>query len=164
MRYRKDRLVTDRFLLKGHANTGNHRLSTFLNNSRKHFLEMDDVTLIKHDGSENFTAEWMLVHMDDIILAHEIEETGDEGLKGLSERQKDEISVTVHFDGNSSLRLSGKVRKSTLNISGSRPHDFIVMVEPEIRGLPIAEIPEYGIFENLSYVIVNRKRIAFITQ
>jgi hypothetical protein len=164
MRYLKDLLVTDMFLIKGHANTGNQRLSTFLSNTRKRFLEMDEVILIKHDGGERVLTPWMLVRIDDIILAHEIEEAGDEGLRGLAEREGDKIAVTTHFKGNALLQLSGKVRKRAINSDTLRHHDFIVVVEPKIRGLTVNGAREYTLLENPSYVIVNRNRIAFIFQ
>lgn len=152
------------FFIKGHANTGGQRLSTFLNNTRKRFLEMDEVTSIKLDGGERMLIPWMLVRMDDIILAHEIEEAGDEGLKVLAERDRDNIAVTTHFNGNTSIQLSGKVRKRVINSEPLRNHDFIVVVEPKLQGLPVNAAPEYAVLENMSYVIVNRNRIAFIFQ
>jgi hypothetical protein len=164
MRYLKDLLVTEQFLIKGHANTGGRRLSTFLNNTSKPFLEMDEVTCFNHEGSECARASWMLVRIDDIILAHEIGEAGDEGLKGLAERELDQIAVTACFNANTPIRLSGKVRKRAVNSDSRSHHDFIVVVEPELRGLAFRAMPEFEAFENMFYAIMNRNRIAFISQ
>jgi hypothetical protein len=163
MRYLKDLLITDNFLIKGHASTGGQRLSTFLNNNRKPFLEMDEVTLIGHDSDESVLVPWMLVRTDSILLAHEIGEAGDEGLKGLAEQETDKVTVTVHFNGRTPLQLAGKVRKRALNSEASGHHDFIVVVEAKLQGLNFQTTPEYAVFGNLSYVIMNRNRVAFIS-
>jgi hypothetical protein len=162
MRYLKDLLFTDEFLIKGHINTGGQRLSTFLNRTRKRFLGMEDATLIKHDGGDRIMTEWMLVRVDDILLAYEREDTGDEGLRILGERERDEIAIIAHFSGNTSLQLSGKVRKRALDSETLRHHDFVVALDPVLRGFTARLPREYAVFENLPYVIVNRNRIAFI--
>jgi hypothetical protein len=162
MKYLKDLLFTDRFLIKGHVNTGGQRLSTFLNNTRKRFVEMEEVTLIRHDGGERIPTPWMLVRVDDILLAHEIEEAGDEGLRVLAEREENKIAVTAYFNSNASLQLSGKVRKHAMNSDALRHSNFIVVVEPKLRGLTFKADREYAMLENLSYAIVNKDRLAFI--
>ena len=162
MKYLKDLLFTDTFLIKGHVNTGGQRLSTFLNSTRKRFLEMEEATLIKHDGGDRVLTEWMLIRVDDILLAHELEVTGDEGLRLLGERARDEIAITAHFSGNLSLQLSGKARKRAIDSDTLRHHDFVVVVDPVLQGFTLERAPEYAVFENLPYVIVNRNRIAFI--
>jgi hypothetical protein len=163
MKYVKDLLITDRLLLKGHVNTGSKRLSTFLNDHRGQFLEMDEVMLLKHESCERVSVPSMMLRIDEILLAHELGEAGDEVLKGLAERQKDEMSVAVHFNGHTSLQVSGEVRKRAWNAGTLHQHHFIVMVEPKLTGLPLKEAPEYAALKNPSYVIVNRNRIAFVT-
>jgi hypothetical protein len=163
MRYLKDLLYTEKFLIKGHANTGGQRLSTFLNKTRKHFLEMEDATLIRHDGGDRILTPWMLARLDNIILAYENEESGDEGLKILAERESDRIEVKAFFSGNCSLQLSGKMRKRAMDSDAIRHQDFIVMVEPKLQGFRANKAArEYSVFDNLSYVIVNRNCLAFI--
>jgi hypothetical protein len=162
MKFFKDLLFTDMFLIKGHVNTGGHRLSTFLNNAHRRFLDMEEATLIKHDGSGRITAAWIQVRVDDIIFAHELESSGDEGLKLLAERERDDIDIAAHFSGNPGLQLSGKVRKHTLDAETLSKHDFIVVIEPRFEGLAIPPDPEYAIFNNMSYAIVNRNRLALI--
>lgn len=164
MRFLKDLLFTDLFLIKGHANTGGQRLSTFLNKTPKRFLEMEEATLIKHDGSDRFFSPWMQVRVNDIIFAHEMEVTGDEGLRLLAEREKDSIEITAYFSGITPLQLSGKVRKRALDSEALNDHDFIVMIEPILQGLTLNPAQEYAIVENLPYVILNKNRLAFIFQ
>jgi hypothetical protein len=165
MRYLKDLLLTDRFFIKGHINTGGQRLSTFLNSTSKRLLEMEEVTLVKLDGEERVLSAWMQVRVDEIILAHEMEAAGDEGLRLLAERgRREEIAVTAHFSSNAPLQLLGKVSKRAIDCNSPRPHDFIVVLEPKLRGLTGKLAHEYAVFENLPYVIVNKNRLAFIFQ
>ncbi len=162
MKYLKDLLFTDTFLIKGHVNTGGQRLSTFLNGTRKPFLEVEEATLIDHDGGDRVTTGWMLVRVDDILLAHEMEVTGDEGLRLLGEREREEIAITAHFSGKIALQISGRVRKRALDADAPPIHDFIVVVDPVFKGLALNPGSEYAVFGDLPYVIVNRSRIAFI--
>lgn len=162
MRYFKDFLFTDTFLIKGHVNTAGRRLSTFLNNTRKRFLDIEEATLIHYDGSGRTVAALVQVHMDDIFFAYELDGFGDEGLKLLAEHEKDHYQVTAHFNGNHPLHFSGKVRKHSLDRDTLRSHDFIVIVEPLFEGLSIPPTPEFTVLENLPYAIVNRNRLAFI--
>ena len=162
MRFLKDLLFTEKFFIKGHVNTGDRRLSTFLNNTRKCFLEMEEATLIKHDDGSRITASWMQVQVNDILFAHELEVTGDEGLKHLAERERDDIEATGYFSGSASLQLSGKVRKRALDSDARRDHDFIVVVEPRIEWGAVTLGREYAVLENLPYAIVNKNRLALI--
>lgn len=162
MKYLKDLLLTDRFFIRGHIKTGGQRLSTFLNNTSKRFLEMEEVTVVKHDGNERVVTAWMRVRVDEIILAHEMEVSGDEGLRMLAERGRDEIAVTASFSCNTPLQLSGRVSRRAIDCDSPRHHDFIVVVEPKLRGLTGKALHKHAAFENLPYVIVNRNRLAFI--
>jgi hypothetical protein len=162
MRYLKDLLCTDTYLIKGHVHTGGQRLSTFLNSTRKRFLEMEEATLIKHIGGEPLQAGRMLISVDEILLAHEMEITGDEGMRQLGDRAREEMAITACFNGDIPLQLSGKVRKRVMEADMRRDHDFIVVLEPVIQGLTSKPAPEYDILENSAYVIANRKRIAFV--
>jgi hypothetical protein len=162
LRFFKDFLFTDTSLIKGHVNTGDQRLSTFLNKTQKRFLGIEDATLIQHDGSGRTTAEWVQVHVDAILFAYELEGSGDEGLRLIAEHERDEIEVTAHFGGNHPLRFSGKVRKHSLDAETFPGRNFIVVVEPRFEGLAIPPASEFTIMENLPYAIVNRSRLALI--
>jgi hypothetical protein len=162
MRYLKDLLFTDTHLIKGHIHTGGQRLSTFLNNTRKRFLEMEEATLIKHSGGAPAQTGRMLISIDDILLAHEMEVTGDEGMRHLGDRAKEEMAITAHFSGHIPLELSGTVRKRSMDAEAPRDHDFVVVLQPVLRGVPAKPAPEYSILENPAYVIANRKRIVYI--
>ncbi len=162
MRFLKDLIFTDSHLVKGHANTGSQRLSTFLTNTRKRFLAMEESTRIRHDGGERIQSAQMLVCINDILLAHEMEEAGDIGLRNIALRDRAEIAVTFQLRYDSPLQLSGVVRKRAVNSDASRIHDFIVVANPRLQGFPANPSPEYALLEKASYLIVNKSRIEFI--
>lgn len=162
MRFYKDFLFTDTYLIKGHIRTGDRRLSTFLKNARMRFLDIEEATLIRHDGSGRTTASWIQVHVDNILFAYELEGSGDEGLRLLAEHEKDDVEMTAHFSGSHSLHVSGKVRRHSLDRNTLSGYDFIVVVEPRFAGLSLPPAPEFTILENLPYAIVNRNRLTLI--
>ena len=164
MRFLKDVLYTDTFLIKAHVNTGERRLSGFLNDTRKRFIEVEEATLLKHDGGDRIPASRMQVHIRDILFAHESEDTGDEILRNLAKQQRDEIRMTAFFSSATPLQISGRIPRRAFDSDARRLHDFIVVVQPEFQGLPFKTAPEYDLFRNLHYVIVNRDRIAFLFQ
>jgi len=162
MRYLKDLLFTDTYLIKGHVHTGGKRLSTFLNAARRRFLEMEEATLIQHSGGKTAQAGKILISIDEILLAYEMEVTGDEVMRQLGDRVRDEMEITAHFGSSFPLELSGKVRKRAIDANALRDHDFIVVMQPVLRGLTSKHSPEYSLLENPAYLIANRKRISYI--
>jgi hypothetical protein len=162
MRYLKDLLFTDQYLIKGHAHTGGQRLSSFLNSTRKRFLEMEEATLIKHNGGDRLQIEWMLLRVNDILFAYEMEQTGDAGLRNIAARDKPEMAVTIHLKWDTPMQLSGMVRKRAMNSDMLFNHDFLVMINPILQGVTAKPVPEYALLENVPYLIVNRDRIAFM--
>jgi len=162
MRFLKDVLYTDTFLIKGHINTGDRRLSSYLNNARQRFIDVEEAVLVKHNGEDRIPASSMQVHIRDILFAHESEDTGDQTLRNLANQQRDEIGVTAYFSSLAPLQLSGRIHKRALDSDARRHYDFIVVVQPEFQGLPDNTAPEYDLLRNLDYVIVNRDRLAFL--
>jgi hypothetical protein len=159
MMYLKDLLLTDTFLLKGHISTGGQRLTSFLNAIPKRFLEMNEVTVTDHVRGVRFTNSRMLLRVEEIILAHELVERGDESLKLLAAQERDEVIVTARFSGATPLITSGRVSRRALEHDTPGQHEFIVFTEPNFEGLTSIA---HDIFKNLPYVIANRGRIAFI--
>jgi hypothetical protein len=162
VRYLKYLLLTDAYLIKGHLNTGGRRLSTFLNTTRKHFLEMDEVTIVNQAEGEGARFDPMLLRLDEILLAHEMEEAGDDGLRLLADQERHEVAIHSHFAGTSQLQLSGKVSRRALDRCASGHHDFIVVVEPQLLGLTGRMAQECAVLAGLPYLILNTNRLALI--
>ncbi len=159
MRYLKDLLLTDICLLKGHVNCGGQRLSKFLNATPKRYVEMEEVTLADHSRAELSHSPRVLVRVDEILLAHEMDDAGDEALKILAERDRDDVPVTAGFGGVCPVQVAGQVSRRVMEREPAGAHDFIVIVDPRISGLPGKATAEYDVFQRLPYVIANRERI-----
>jgi hypothetical protein len=161
MIYLKDLILTDAFLIKGHINTAGQRLSTFLNNFHKRFLEVEEATVRDQVQDTSFTTARMLLRVEEILLAHEREDIGDEVLRHLAEEERDDIPVTIQFNGVVRFQLLGKMKKRAVERDSSGQHDFLVVVEPKLLGLTSKAL-DY--FEDLPYLIVNKSRIAHIVE
>jgi len=159
MIYLKDLILTDGFLVKGHINTGGQRLSSFLNNFARRFLDIEEAVVADYVRATNFSASRMLIRMEEIIAAHEMEEIGDEGLRHLAGPERDDTSVTIQFSGTAPFQLRGRMSKRAIERDSSGQHDFLVVVDPKLIGSTNKSL---DVFENLPYLIVNKSRIAFI--
>ena len=157
--YLKDMILTDTFLLKGHISTGGHRLSSFLNNIPKRFLEINEVTVTDHIRDMRFTNARMMLRVEEIILAYELAETGDESLRLMAAQERDEVTVTARFSGAVPLIASGRVSRRILEHDMPGQHEFVVLSEPRLDGLPGTV---QDAFKDVTYVIANRGRIALI--
>jgi len=162
MKYLKDLLLTDTHLLKGHVVTGGQRLSSFLNATPRRHVEMYDVTLCGQNPAETVTMPRVLVRVSEILLAHEMDEAGDQTLKILAERERDEIPIAAFFGGSTPIRLAGRASRRILEREAAGPRDFIVIIEPLLEGIPAATSPEFAVLSDLRYVIANRSRMALI--
>jgi hypothetical protein len=162
MKFHKDLLFTDKHLIKGHIKTGGQRLSTFLNSTRKKFLEMEEALLISHDGKDRIKTDFALVRINEILFAYENEETGDEVMRNLGGRQTAEQPILIHLNSTVPLQLSGKVRKRALESEAIRWHDFFVIMNPVLNGFSAKPAPEYSFIKNVPYLIVNRDRSAIM--
>jgi len=162
MRYLKDLLFTEERLIKGHVQTGGQRLSTFLNNSRRRFLEVEEASLIQHDTGDRVQSSLALVRINALLFAYEMEESGDEGLRTLGGRDRAAVDVHMHLESKIRLSLTGLVRKRALESDTARRHDFLVLENPRIRGFSPEWGPEYALIQSAPYLIVNRDRISII--
>ena len=164
MKFLKHLLLTDTFLLRGHLNTGDQRLSTFLNTIPKSFLEMEEVTFVNRLLGQRTTAGRILIRVEEILLAHETETAGDEHMRVLAGKDRDEIQVVFRFGGAAPFRISGVVSRRTIERDICSGHEFVVMTNPRIQGFGWGKSDEYAVWADLPYVIVNRNRIALVIQ
>jgi hypothetical protein len=161
MKYLKDILVTDTFLLRGHVNSGGQRLSTLLNTTPKRHVEMEEVTLFARERPGTTLIGRMLVRVEEILLAYEMDESGDKAMKILAERDRDEVPVTIYFGGAAPIQIDGKASRRVVDRAVAGAPDFLVLLEPAISGMAGMTADE-GEFSSLPYVIVNRARSAGI--
>jgi len=162
MKYLKDLLLIDTHLLKGHVVTGGQRLSNFLNATPRRHVEMYDVTLCSLSPAETVTMPRVLVRVSEILLAHEMDEAGDQTMKILAERERDEVPIAAFFGGATPIRLAGRASRRIMEREPSGTRDFIVIVDPLLEGIPGGISPEFEVLSSLRYVIANRSRMSLI--
>jgi hypothetical protein len=161
MRYLKDYFLTDDFFVRGHVVTGNKRLSTFLNGTRREFIEVEDALCTRSNG-EIIRTERAVLPLHGILLAHEAGDGGDEALRALAGAGVRSVAVTVHIGGPHGLQVQGKLRRSTLDREDLGPHRFIALTEPRLLGILGSLNPLVLFPGNLPYVIANRQRISLL--
>jgi len=161
MRYCKDFLLTDDFFVRGHVNTGSCRLTTYLNGAGRQFIEIDEALCIKRDG-KCIQAPRAVLSVSEILLAHEACEAGDAAQRSLASRAAGTTDVTIHLIAREPYEIKAKVRRSTFKRDDFGPHQFIVVTEPRIQGLNGAAAFMNRFPDPLSYLIVNRDRVALV--
>lgn len=163
MEYVKDLFLTDSFLIKGYVKTGGRRLSTWLNNYKARFIEVHDATLVGVNQGDRIVTARAMINVDEILLANElIDSAGDHSLRALADGDKDRALVNLYFGGKLPLEVSGKMLKRAYNRTDLGEQDFLVVTEPSVEGLNAKKQREFAVLKRAAYLIVNRKRIAYV--
>jgi hypothetical protein len=123
---------------------------------------MEEPTLIRHDGLDRIQTEFAMIRINEIMIAYEMEETGDEGMRNLGGQHAAELQIHIYLNANPPLQVSGRVRKRTIESEALRKHDFIVLMNPVLKGSSGKLPPECAFFANVPYLIVNRDRAILI--
>ncbi len=163
MDYVKDLFLTESFLVKGHVNTGGRRLTTFLNNMDRKFLEVHDATLVGVTQGDRIVTARAMINVDEILLANElIESAGDESLRQLSDTDGDRALVNLYFSGRLPIEVSGKMLKRAYDRADLGNQDFLVVTETSVEGLSNGKSREFSLIKRAPYLIVNRMRLAYV--
>jgi hypothetical protein len=163
VRYFKDFFLTDSFLIRCHVSTGTWRLSTLLNSTDKPFIEVNSPTFISCTDGTQSSSDRALLRLSDILLAVELDAgEGDETLKSLSERGRKPTPVKIHVSSRMPLEVSGYMDSRISERTDLGPHDFIVIKDPKIHGLPLPVSEAHAFPDASPYVVVNRNRIALL--
>lgn len=156
----EDLFLTAAFLIKGRIAKKYHRLTKVLEDSDRTFLQVEDAVMVSLRGGDVIRTPSVFVNRDEIIFAHEfVEAAGDSMQKQLAADDK-RMRIRAFYSGSVQMELSGKIRPNAYEPSDSGKWYFI-MQEPVIRGLPL-DHPELKVLKNLPYVIVRKKRLAYI--
>ena len=96
-----DVLLTDAFLIKGNVENKYTRLSKLLDEHRKQFLRVRDVTLIDLNSKERIQTPLLHVNLQQVLIAHEfLDEAGDITRADLAREQCDDLQrVRVFYTG-----------------------------------------------------------------
>ena len=126
-----DLFLTDAFLIKGNVENKYTRLSKLLDEHRKTFLRIRDVTLIDLKSRERIHTPLLHMNVDEVLIAHEfLDEAGDVHRAQIAREQKEDLqNVRVFYTGNLNVELAGAIQPSSYEVSDRTSRRFFVMRE-----------------------------------
>ncbi|TDJ66155.1 MAG: hypothetical protein E2O39_16975 [Planctomycetota bacterium] len=162
-----DVFLTDAFLIKGNVENKYTRLSKLLDEHRKYFLRIRDVTLIDLNSRERITTPLLHMNMDEVLLAHEfLDEAGDETRADMANNnaaEEDKLQkVRVFYTGNLNIEVSGQIRANAYEVSDKATRRFFVMRNPILRGFKDNGDKDLRQLLRLPYLILNKERLSYI--
>lgn len=159
-----DLFLTDCFLVKGTVENKYTRLSRLLDDHRKSFLRLRDVTLIDLVSRERIQTPLLHMNLDEVLLAHEyLDEAGDGVAASLAKEQEAQLErVRLFYTGNLNVELAGRIRPRAYEINDKATSRFFVMRDPKVRGFKHEEDPELKQLLELPYVILNKSRLSYV--
>jgi len=159
-----DLFLTDAFLIKGNVENKYTRLSKLLDEHRKYFLRIRDVTLIDLNSRERINTPLLHMNVDEILLAHEfLDEAGDGMRPNMAREQSETLQrVRTFYTGNLNIEIAGEVRPGSYEISDKATRRFFVMTDPKLRGFKDHGDSELAGLTSLPYAILNKERLSYI--
>ena len=156
----EDVFVTDAFLIKGRLRNKSKRLSNFLEDIQRSFLQVDDATMVSLRGSEVIRTPTVMVNQKEIICAHELlDQGGDEALRRLALPNKT-VRIRAFYNGAVQFELAGNVEPGAYEMQGNG-RKYFTMQEPALRGLEL-DHPELSFLQRLDYAIVRKDKMAYV--
>lgn len=157
-----DLFLTDSFLIKGNLENKYTRLSKLLDEHRKYFLRIRDVTLIDLKSCQQIRSPLLHMNVDEVLLAHEfLDEAGDTSRKELAKEQNLQ-KVRVFFTGNLNIEVAGEIRPIAYEISDKATRRFFVMRNAKLRGFKHRDNDDLRAILEMPYAIVNKERLSYI--
>jgi hypothetical protein len=159
-----DLFLTDAFLIKGNVENKYTRLSKLLDEHRKYFLRVRDVTLIDLKSKERIQTPLLHMNVDEVLLAHEfLDEAGDQTRRELAKGHEDSLQrVRAFYTGNLNVEVAGSIRPHAYEVSDKATRRFFVMRDPKLRGFKhLGDDDLKGVLD-LPYAILNKERLSYI--
>lgn len=159
-----DLFLTDAFLIKGNVENKYTRLSKLLDEHRKYFLRVRDVTLVDLKSKERINTPLLHMNVDEVILAHEfLDEAGDQTRRELAREQDGTLQrVRVFYTGNLNVEVAGAIRPGAYEISDKATRRFFVMRDPKLRGFKDQGDEDLQQVLDLPYAILNKERLSYV--
>ena len=159
-----DIFLTDAFLIKGNVEHKYTRLSKLLDEHRKTFLRIRDVTLIDLNSRERIQTPLLHMNVDEVLLAHEyLDEAGDANRPQLAAEQQDNLkNVRVFYTGNLNIEVGGAIQPNSYEAADPTSRRFFVMRKPKFRGFKDHGDQDLAGLHGLPYVILNKIRLSYI--
>lgn len=159
-----DLFLTDAFLIKGNVENKYTRLSKLLDEHRKVFIRMRDVTLIDLNSCDRINTPLLHMNVDEVLMAHEyLDEAGDTSRAELARDQEETLQkVRVFYTGSLNVEIAGQIQPQAYEVSDKSARRFFVMREPRLRGFKDQSDPELQQLLDLPYAILNKTRLSYI--
>jgi len=157
-----DLFLTDAFLIKGNVENKYTRLSKLLDEHRKFFLRIRDVTLIDLNSRERISTPLLHMNLDEVILAHEFLDEAGDGARAELARSPDLHRVRVFYTGGLNIEIGGEIRPQAYEVSDRATRRFFVIRKPKLRGFNDRGDEELMAMHDLSYAILNKERLSYI--
>lgn len=159
-----DLFLTDAFLIKGTVEHKYTRLSRLLDEHRKTFLRIRDVTLIDLNSRERINTPLLHMNVDEVLLAHEfLDEAGDAARADLAREQKERLQkVRVFYTGNLNVEIAGSISPGSYEVSDKATRRFFVMRNPRLRGFRDNGDKDLKTLLDLDYAILNKERLSYV--
>lgn len=159
-----DLFLTDAFLIKGNVENKYTRLSKLLDEHRKYFLKVRDVTLIDLRSKERIQTPLLHMNVDEVLMAHEfLDEAGDQARRELAKEQAGSLQrVRVFYTGNLNVEVAGSIQPHAYEVSDKATRRFFVMRAPKLRGFKDQGDDELKSLLDLPYVILNKERLSYV--
>jgi hypothetical protein len=159
-----DLFLTDAFLIKGNVENKYMRLSRLLDEHRKYFLRIRDVTLIDLNSRERINTPLLHMNVDEVLLAHEfLDEAGDVARAELAKEQEELLQkVRVFYTGNLNVEIAGSISPNSYEVSDKATRRFFVMRKPRLRGFRDNGDKDLKSLLNLDYAILNKERLSYV--
>ncbi len=158
----EDLFLTESFLVKGRMARKHQRLTKMLEDVERMFVLVEDATMVSLRGSEVIRTPSVLINRQEIIFAHELVDiAGDSQQRRLAQSDKS-VRIRAFHNGLVQLELAGRVEPSAYDITPTQARRFFVMQNPVVRGINLDATPELACLKGLSYVIVQKEKLAYV--
>lgn len=159
-----DLFLTDAFLIKGNVENKYTRLSKLLDEHRRYFLKIRDVTLIDLNSRERINTPLLHMNVDEVLLAHEfLDEAGDHTRADMAKDQEGSLQkVRVFYTGNLNVEVAGSIQPGAYEINDRATRRFFVMRGPQLRGFRDNGDKELKQLLDLPYAILNKARLSYV--
>ena len=157
-----DLFLTDAFLIKGTVENKYTRLSKMLDEHRKYFLRLREVTLVDLASRDRIQTPFLHMNIDEILLAHEyLDDAGDTHRPDMAKEQ-DLEKVRVFYTGGLNLEVGGEIQPEAYEVSDKATRRFFVMRNPVLRGFDPKGDEELASLLKLPYAILNKDRLSYV--
>lgn len=156
-----DLILTDAFLIKGNIVGKSQRLSKFLNDHHRHFLCVEGAAMVDLKSRQRINTPRVFVNLNEVILAHEFLDTAGDFYQKSIAKDREAVRIRAFYNGSMSLELAGRVRPKSYD-GEDAGQQFFVMEAPQVRGLDLDGDADLQLLKNLSFVVINKGRLAYI--